>query len=125
MSGSISHFLFYFVGVCVHVRVSVCSSQRRHTSRWLGRLWRNWTGVWTSWRPFRLTAQSARWLPTRCTPVHTQTCSLVLPLSFYVNVNTQYGAKLLHEQLCISWFTRRLHHFMRTDYLVAAASLSV
>jgi len=44
----------------------LCPVQMRHTSSWLGRLWRNLTGVWTSWRPFRPTALLARWLPTRC-----------------------------------------------------------
>lgn len=44
----------------------LCPVQMRHTSSWLGRLWRNLTGVWTSWRPFRPTALLARWRPTRC-----------------------------------------------------------
>ena len=40
--------------------------QMRRTSSWRGRPWTSWTGVWTSWRPSRPTAPSARWPPTRC-----------------------------------------------------------
>lgn len=72
----------------------LCPVQMRHTSSWLGRLWRNLTGVWTSWRPFRPTALLARWLPTRCFFNHLLLllCCLVwLTLSSY----------LLKDQFCL------------------------
>lgn len=40
--------------------------QRRRVSSWPERHWRSWTGVWSSWKPCRPTAPSARWLPIRC-----------------------------------------------------------
>lgn len=105
--------------------VFVCPSQRRHTSRWLGRLWRSWTGVWTSWKPFRPIAQSARWPPTRCTPVHTHKHFHLYCHCPSSSVQCQDSWWTTYKP-CISWFTGTLHHFMRPDYYwITAVSLSI
>ena len=44
---------------------NVLSLQMKHFSGCLLRLWRSWTGAWTSWRPSRPTGLSPTWRPAR------------------------------------------------------------
>lgn len=97
---------------CYHMRcdLKMCTFarvlffQRKHISRWLGRLWRNWTGAWTSWRPFRPIAPSVRWPRTRCAPMHSHThthLSCCCPVCFPEVKNPAFQLKTVeHSCLC-------------------------